>query len=318
MNKEFFDEFVEKVFNNEHSFEIDVDEGRRYKLNYHFIQDNVGKARYVYGAYGYNKENFYASLKMKYELYAIVSDDVVYIIEDFPFKFHYGEFDIKSLPQNVKLLRPYANEINEHLKNTVFMDFYNNLKTFDIADGENNKWCKEKARNWLFDKKTSPYSVNATAELEEDLINLQQIAESLCGFLNIEDEARKTLQRKEDSWIHTKTTMEQIQRFIDDKSVVSEWELKLADGLHSVDAKTVNVEFEYNGKTDSGKMSPKNILRKLVKIESFSEYDFATAKQGSEIIRNLDVGYYYDLKKGLTCQNIIKITYGKKVLYSKE
>lgn len=318
MKKEFFDEFVDKVFNNEHSFEIDVDEGRRYKLNYHFIQDNVGKARYIYGAYSYNQENFYAGLKTKYELYAIVSDNVVYIIEDYPFKFNYGDFDIKSLPENVKLLYPYAKEVNEHLKNTVFMDFYNNLKSFVISDEYINNWCKEKARNWLLDKKTSVYSVNATAELNKDLLNLQQIADSLCGFVNVEEEARKTLQRKEDSWSHTKATREQIQRFIDDKSVVSEWELKLANGLNSVDAKTVNIEFEYNGKTDSGKIRPENILRKLVRIESFSEYDFATTKQGSEIIRNLAVGYYYDSKKGLTCQNITKITYGKKVLYSKE
>lgn len=312
--KELLNEFVNKVLNTSQSFEIEV--GNEKKEIYHFIQSIVGKARYIYGEYGYNKEKFYSDLELKYKLYAIVSDNVVYIIEGFPFKLYCRDYDMKSLPENVKLLYIYAKEINEKLKNTVFMDFYNNLETFEITE-DDIKWCKEKARNWLLDKKTSTYSVNVTSELDENLVNLQQIANSLCGFVNIEDVARKILQRKEESWICTKSTRKEIQKFINNKLVVSEWELKLAEGLNSIDAKTVNIEFEYNGKTDSGKMSPKNILRSLVKNDYFSGCDFATTKSGSEIIKNLGADYCYNSKKGVTCQNIKRITYGKKVLYSK-
>ena len=89
----------------------------------------------------------------------------------------------------------------------------------------------------------------------------------------------------------------------------------------SVDAKTITVEFSLNGKSDSEKINPDKLIRKLIEKDYFSGYDFEVSKRGDALIEKLGAATWRSDKDGkevLTCKNITKITYGKKILYEKE
>lgn len=54
----------------------------------------------------------------------------------------------------------------------------------------------------------------------------------------------------------------------------------------------------------------------LSQNDYFSSFDFTTMKSGEKIISELGAGTWRT-DSPLTCKHIVKITYGKKVLYQK-
>ena len=119
-----------------------------------------------------------------------------------------------------------------------------------------------------------------------------------------------------EKWISQKSLSEKIRDLMSNPETASDRELKIAEGLRSVNAKTVVVEFEMNGKRASGKMTPLTILSKLRRNDNFDSYDFEVTKQGEEILKDLGAGSYWS-ENALRCKHITKITYGKKELYVK-
>lgn len=318
MNKKFVDEFVEKVLETKKTFDIiKQDEKKRQGAGtiYHFMQGNVGKARYIYGAYSFYEQHFYSSLRKKYDLYAIVSDNIVYLVEDFQFGIFNYDFKPEELPENVIRLSDYVKNVNQRIKDTMFTEFYNKLEIVENLAESNKKFCEKQARKWLLEEGSQEYSCGIEVD---SFVNTQEIVDSICGFIDIEEKTKKFFEENKEDWVRAKSEKTQIKKLINAKSVIDNWEWRLAKGLRAVSAKTVNVEFEFNGNKAIGKMYPHKIINNLIKSSCFSTYDFVAVKQGKQIFDGLGADDSFYSKNGLNCGNINQITYGKKILYSKE
>lgn len=100
------EKFTEEVFKNKGSFTIKIphDNKEGYKT-YHFLQDEAGKARYVYGFSDYYHDDFYAQLDVKPKIIAIVSDE--YVLDVFFLDIYvYGNDKVDMI---LKLLREEMN-----------------------------------------------------------------------------------------------------------------------------------------------------------------------------------------------------------------
>lgn len=304
------DKFVEKVLNITESFMIETGKSETNKKYHFFIQSNVGKARYVYGDYSYINENFNTDLSLNPQLIAIVADGKIYIIDEFKLDV-YGED--AELPENVFKLTDIVIKENAYVESVIFADFYKSLKENDVTDEDLLKKCKDEARRVLFAK--NPVVNEPTIK---NMFSAQDIANSLCGVINLESEAVKRLVADQENWIYKKSYNKKIKELMKNHLIAADYEMEIAEGLRSVDAKTVTVEFELNGKKESAKMNPDTIIRHMQNNDYFSRYDFEVTKRGDELIKKLDAATWRGNSSGkevLTCQNITRITYGKKELY---
>lgn len=307
--------FVERVLNDKGSFNINIKEKeQRDTTNYHFLQSNVGKARYIYGMRSWNDEKFYSKVDLKPELVAIVSEGIVYIVNEIFLQiYRWCNKEEMLLPKNTKIFDEVVKETNEYVSNIIFADFYNNLDIEDITNENTISECRKRARGYLFSKEPAALFDN---EKLDGIFNVRDIANILCGFMNVESEAKSRLEERKSEWISKKSTNEKIRKLMEDTETAFDWEIAIAEGIRSVDAKTVVVEFELNGKRASGKISPNTIITALEKRDIFSGYDFKIAKHGDKLLEDLEAGSYWS-KNTLRCEHIVKITYGKKVLYIK-
>ena len=307
------DEFVEKALNYNDSFDINIKKKEhRDTTNYHFLQSNVGKARYIYGMKSWNDEKFYSEVDLKPELVAIVSEGIVYIVDEFFLQvYRWCNQEETVLPKNTKRFDEVVKETNEYVSNTVFIDFYNALDIEKITDENIIDKCRKRARDYLFSKKPTELFED---EKMDTIFNARDIANALCGFMDIETEAKSRLEERKPEWISKKSTNEKIRKLMKDAEVAFDWEIAIAEGIRSVDAKTVVVEFELNEKRASGKISPDTVIRVLKTNDNFSGYDFEVAKHGDKLLEDLGVGSYWS-ENAIRCKHIVKITYGKKELY---
>lgn len=305
------DKFVEKVLNTTESFMLESGNCDTDKKYYFFIQCNVGKAKYIYGEYSYIGKNFHTDLSLKPELVAIVSDEKVYIVDDY--QLEVWQYENLELPKNTYHITDIVIEKNKYAESVIFANFYESLETHPILDAHDLKACINEARKVLFSK--TPVLNMVTIQ---PMFNTQDIADFLCGIINLEDEAMKRLLKYKDRGVHEKSCREKVKELMENHSVAEDYEMEIAKGIRSVDAKTVTVEFELNGKRASAKINPEKIIQCMQNNDYFDGYDFASVKCGDELIKKLDAAtciWNSDGKKVLTCDDITKITYGKKELY---
>lgn len=298
--------FVDKVLKEDGSFAlIKKESGKKDAWYYQFLQCKVGNGKYVYGCCGYNEE-FYLNFDKEPKLVAIVADGVVYIVD----AWFFDVWQDVPLPLNTEhFYRSKIKSVNKYFQDVIFSEFYNGLEPSQLTDGA-CAFCAKEARKIMLSKESSLKEVKPDSGFGE-----QDVAKILCGMMNLEEEANKRLEAAKEDWSLEKAKYEKTKEYIDVSFGVAEWELKIAEALRIVDAKNVTVEFEYNGKKASGKISPERITKALVESDYFSEYDFATRVQGEQIIKTLGVSTYYYGENTLRCEHISKITYGKKELY---
>lgn len=310
------DKFVERALNDNGSFDINIKEKeKRDTTNYHFLQSKVGKAKYIYGMKCWNDEKFYSKLDLKPELVAIVSEGIVYIVDEIFLQIYklYNQEEA-LLPENTKRYEEVVKEANEYVSNIIFMDFYKALGIEEITDKNTIEKCRKCARGYLFSKDPTVLFEN---EKLNNFFNVRDVANILCGFIDIETEAKSRLNGRKSEWISKKSTNEKIRKLMNDVETAFDWEIAIAEGIRSVKAKTVVVEFELNGKRASGKISPDAIVRVLETNDCFSEYDFEVSKHGNKLLEDLGAGNYWS-ENALRCKHIVRITYGKKELYVKK
>lgn len=303
--------FAEEIFKNEGSFTITMQsKNDNISKIYHFIQDKVGKARYVYGCYNYYDDNFYSQLDTKPKLVAIISEGKIYVVDIFFFDIYSYGNDKVILPDNAILLNEYVAKQNEYVSNIVFPDFYTKLETDESTIKEFDKSCKQKARSFLFSK-------NATLpDIEiKPMFNEQDMANVLCGFMDFDKEINERLNKDKEQWIVKKSMDWKIRALMNNPEAAASWEIEIADGIRSVEAKTVTIEFELNGKVASEKINPDTIIRKMINNDYFGKRDFEITKRGEELIKELGAGTWRSDENALRCKHITKITYGKKELY---
>lgn len=315
-------EFVEKVLNENDSFSINIkEEGKKDTSNYYFLQSQVGKARYIYGMKSWNDDKFYSNIDLKPELVAIISNGVVYVVDEFFLETVEWLNHEVILPKHTIRFEDIVKAKNDFVNDVIFLDFYTSLETKDydsedIKDKCTLKDCERAARTYLLSKNPMELFQKERLRLDRGMfLNERDVANILCGFMDIKEEMNERLQEEKETWIVRKSMNKKIEELMENSETVLDWEIEIAKGLSSVEAKTVTVEFEFDGKRTSGKVYPDTLIRILREKTSFDNYDFTVTKQGERLLRDLGIENSWRSSKTLKCEHITKIMYGKKELY---
>jgi len=304
-------EFKEKALSQENPFLLNDGHGKIL-----CVKVPIGQAEYIYTMREYlDGKGIVTDIYEKMEMTAIVKTGKIYMIKPYNVMDSYNE----EYPENVFYINDhYMDEINSQINKKVFDELYNGLETVALTEGE-VKNCTDEARRVLAYKKDINKYISDRCNKNIERISVQKFADSLCGVVDLEEFMRKDFESKKDMWIKLKSHMERIKLFVEHpETVLKTYEQHIVDGLHSVDAKTVQIEFLYHGKIATGKIEREKLLQVVCSNDCFSSYNFTTVKGGEKIIKDLGAGKWKgDKEEVLTCKHINKITYGKKVLYEK-
>lgn len=306
------EQFKDKVLNTVGSFRLE--EKEYYNRYYSFIKCTNGNTLYIYGTSKYYNDDF-SDPSIKYELIAILdkSSHIIYIVDEYLFN---KSFSKKlDYPEGCVSFDDYINEINKYIDDVLFKSFYDDIEVDinSITDEDFIERRKREARDIILRGKEVTYP-----KFNKSFTNID-IAKMICGYINIEDEANKRFEEDRSIYTNIKSGKELIKKFIKEKSVVKDWEIELSNSINNLEANFVTAEFNFNGNVGSGKVEPKTIIRTLIDNDYFSSFNFATAKGGEKLLKELGVANnYYDKETQLTCKHITKITYGRKVLYERK
>lgn len=304
------DEFAARVLASDDAFLLQ--EPKKQDRWMFFVQGWMGDAKFVYGSYGFNK-NFFTELRERPELIAIVAQDKVYVVNTMFLDVWQHEYvEEQWLPENVvDFYRSYIGALNDRLNTVIFPVFYEALESVEVDIDV----CRARARNGMLAADTCRYT-KAPFIVAQDGFHAEDAVKILCGFLDADEEAKKRLEEDRDYWCKQKTEYEKTMELIAAGDGAEEWERRMADGLKSVEAVNVTVEFSMNGKTASGKMPPSKIFDNLVKRDNFDYWDFASGVEGKTVLRVLEATDHWR-ENPLKCEHINRITYGKKVLFER-
>ena len=303
-------EFKEKALSQENSFLLNDRHGKIL-----CVKVPIGQAEYIYTMREWlNMKDIVTDISDKLEMTAILKNGNIYMFKPYNVMDRYDE----EYPENVYHIRDtYLENVNLQIKKNVFDSLYDELEIVPLTESEELNCLNIARESLIYDKNIDEYILNRQMGNIEK-INAQKFADYLCGIINLEEEMRKDFNSKKEMWVKLKSSMERIKELVFKmpETVLEEYEQRIVDGLHSVDAKTVQVEFLYNGKSAIGKVEKDVILRILATNDYFSDYSFTTMKSGEKIIKELGAGTCR-INNPITCKHINKITYGKKVLYEK-
>lgn len=280
----------------------------------HLMKDTVGKATYIYGEYGYDKD-FFVHLDKKFEVVAIAADNVVYVIDTYMF----GEWEIeksgKELPDGVRWFRDYHNELNEKLTNEFFPRYYENLVPTKADDFEDSR-LDELARIELLGNGDP-----RTGQLDRDSKMCEyDVAKLLAGFGNEQEIFAECVNRSVDTYNSRKSREVATAKYIEEHDVVEDYELRIAEAIRNTEAKNVVVWFEKNGKQSSAKISPMSIQRVLIhRHDYFSTYVFMNGEEAKRMFFEIGAtdGGWGENPNRLTTKDIVKIMYRGKVIYQR-
>lgn len=306
-------EFKEKVLSQENTFLLDDHYGVRKIL---CVKAIVGQAEYIYTMEEFlDGKDIVTDITEKMELTAITRDGKIYMIKPHAVMDRYDE----ECPKNVfRINDQYMDEINSQVDEKVFNELYNNLETIALTESEVENCMKEARRILIYNKDINEY-ISDMINKKHERISVQKFVDSLCGIVDLETSIRKDFETKKDVWINLKSRMERIRLFVEHpETVLKTYERRIIDGLHSIEAKTVRIEFLYHGKIATEKISPTTLLSIVYNDYDFSPCHFTNYKGGEKIIKDLGAGTWIgDKEEVLTCKHINKITYGKKILYER-
>lgn len=148
---------------------------------------------------------------------------------------------------------------------------------------------------------------------EDILMTESDVSCYLSDALDVEKHCEKVFEEYKEHLSYQKTFWKRYNELISEEkeNVVSEWELRLANDLKSINGKKVNVTFYYNDKTATGKISIEKLLYRLFAKDRIHYYDFSTDKEGEDVFAALGLILHGDLY----CKDIVKITFARKIIY---
>lgn len=316
--KRLIEEFKEMVLSSdENSFILDDGNGAKILC----VKVSVGKAIFVYVCREYmgiqSDKKLVTDILEQMKLIAVVKSGIIYLTDRFTLCC-YGNSEV--LPDNVIDLGEYMKEVNLHTKYYIIEKYYAKLPYTTLSE-EDIERCKVEAKNILTSGQDLDEYIDARLDKNIKKFKEQDFVDFLCGVIDLESEARKNFEENSDMWMELKASLKVIQRIVeeDPEEVFDPEGLKIIDSLNGIEAKNVQVEFSFNGKTAKGKVDPKSILRMIESNDYFSDFNFDTMANGKKIINDLGAARYRGEKEKevLTCKHISKITYGRKVLYQK-
>ena len=303
--------FKEKVLSTENPFLLN--DGNAKIL---CVKVPIGQATYVYTMREWlDGKEIVTDISDKLEMTAIVRASTIYIIRPYEIMIKVTE----EYPENMfRIDNKFLEKIQLRIKKKVIDKMYEELDIPVLSESREDE-CKKIARWVLVYKKDINEYVEMRVNDNIGELSIQKFADSLCGVINLEKIATDEFKTHQEMWKKIKAETERIKELVleNPETVLEDYEQKIVDGLHNVDAKTVQVEFLYDGKTATGKVNRDTILRMLSQNDYFSSFNFTTVKSGEKIISELGAGTWR-ADNPLTCKHIVKITYGKKVLYQNQ
>lgn len=293
--------FKERVISNERQF--DLVEGRKIL---HFVKREVGKATYIFGGSSFDNE---FALGTELSIQAILSDGNIYIMDTFMF------YPLKEedFPDNVFSFDDKLEELNSIIENDLFPKYYSGITIRILTEDEKNNAIIQVRRIVLINDSTIPEPE------EKEVLNMGIVAKILCGVFTIEEYANEYFDKNKESYIKRKSINNELKKLVELKHNLNEWEVEMSDSLKELEARTVLVEFNYNGEIGAEKVEKDMLIRILYNRDYFSPYNFVNGKRGEELLRKLNAGKWKDHENGtLECKHICSIKYGKKIIYFKD
>lgn len=296
------DKFVKEVMVHNNAFFINDDE-----THYLFVPVNIGKTKLVYGASVYNDEFISKAINTELSLVSVVCEDKVYIVDEIFLRLWKYKENRNKLPECVEQFSSAVKAVNTYATGKLFNEFYEKLDIENVSEIS----VKDEVREILFSLKPEMSGVkHRTMFTESDVLKF------MSGCTDIHEEANQIFEKE--NWIETKSRRAKMEEMIKNQNGVEAWEREILEGLRSVpDAKSVNVVFDFNGKTAGEKVCPKTIVNILREKSYFSSYNFCNSKKGTRLLKELNADDWCSDNNCLKCENIIGIVYGKKKLYEK-
>lgn len=280
----------------------------------HLVKDNVGKATFIYGEYGFDNE-FYVRLDNKIKTVAIAVDNMVYVIDTYMF----SEWEINkaeaTLPEGVMWFRNYHKELNDKLSDEFFPQYYENLIPTKTNQWDENTLYGFARTDLLGGKNPNRGKIEKSSLLSED-----DVAKILAGFVSEQSAFMNGINKNAETYDSRKSRDIATKKYIEEHKIVEDYELKLAETMRNIEAKTVIVWFEKNEKQASAKITPDSIQRVLIdRFDYYSSYNFVNGAEAKKMFSTLGaVTFGRDNDNKLYSKDIIKIMYRGKAIYQRE
>ena len=291
------DEFVDKAINTDKNFSI------AYKDKiYHFFQVYVGEGKFIYGTSFNTKQKYGFEIGPGYacDLEAIVADQTVYVMGSL-----FSVWKIPPYPEKIKRFEEeHTKEINyliQELLPKVLSTLPLEDVDLDIRDVE-----AQARSNLLYG------DGEATVVYKGTILSTKEFAAILLNIADPMEIALDYIHQNMDYWIKQKARVFAVNTAMKSRECVEDWEMELAEAVRSVEAKLLNVTFEYEGKEATAKIEPITLLRTLNWKIHFDSYEIKSADAFAE---QLGVSSVDNIV--LTCRDIVKVTYGRKTLYKR-
>lgn len=303
-----FENFIEKAFHEEGNFILQNKEGgTSFTL---FVPVKFKMATFILGGVSYGKEKFYIDLGRKnfrgFKLAAVKYKDQIAIYNDFLV----GTQPLYDAYLNHRIVswEELCRQITLQVKTDFFDRMLLNLEPAPL-DESIEKTCRMQARKFLIEG-----SQAMLRYLPEDILMTESdISCYLSDALDVEKHCEKVFEEYKDHLSYQKTFWKRYNKLISEEKekVVSEWELRLANDLKSINGKKVNVTFHTNDKTATGKIPIEKLLYRLFAKDRIHYCDFSTGKEGEDVFAALGL----KLREALYCKDIVKITFARKIIY---
>lgn len=258
----------------------------------------VGKSVYIYGDYTcYGKipsENF--------ELLAIVTENLKVVFNRYRLFKSYDDN-----PEGYISIDDYMENLNRYEVAEKYTELYNALPTEKISPEYEKAYAQEARYNLLVSGKSKDFET-------PELVNKDNVKSILAGYTAPDEIILDYVSNKKEQIIGGKSRREYIEKLMTEKSVAEPWEVELSESLRKLDAKAVTAEFNFNGKSASGKIDPEDLLRTLANKSDFSSWNFANGAEGEKVLAHLGANW----KNRLTCDHIQKITYRGKIIFERK
>lgn len=311
--------FKNKVLETGEPFDM-IDIGSEEEVYYHFMQNKMGVARYVYGCSSLN-EDYCTSIDANYKLVAIVSDfdHIIYVVNTYFF----ARDRNPNLPEGMMSFNGYVDEVNEKIVDLIFSKLWK-----EIPRGYPRRLIKAKTEKCRIEARRAILcGISAKEEAEllkpRTIVSHDKVSKLLCGYTTIEEMATENLAKNREAWMAKKFEINKIQELIRTKDVVMPIEVKMAEGIRSLDRRTqfVKVEFDVLGREANARMDPQVIFNRLINDQPLDACDFVSRDQAKEVMKNLKVGFNYDencmFERELQIMDIRRITHLSNVVYNR-
>ena len=309
------------VMESDASFGIDIPYIQGKCQNMHFLQNMAENSKMIYASNSIDEPDFDRLLSCcgsgssyaRWKLAAFATGDgKIYIYDKYALQLPIDTEQVE-LPEGVFWFGHELEELKNFIGDSFLPEYLDGLPVEKerYADEAAQEEIRKGARKLLLGGEEPAWKIKT-----DDMVEEQEAFDHLCGYRDIRDAAGKHLDSIRDDLIDFKTKKFLIENLEPDLAA-EPWERELAQAVKNAGAKQIAVTFMAGMQTEAIKMESRKLLRHLENQDSFSEWDFLTHVAGKELFSRLGISNSYRSDSRLTCENIVKAEFRKKVLFER-